>query len=48
MVKNMVRSRHASQVVTSEPKREPLQMSKLPAGPWRERSADFGEIHSDK
>ena len=31
------------QVTTPVPKREPLQMSPLPEGPWRELSADFAD-----
>ena len=48
MVENMVKFCHACQMVTYKPKREPLWMSPLPTGPWRELSADFGEIHSGK
>jgi transposase InsO family protein len=48
MVVNMVKSCHACQVVTYKPKLEPLLMWPLPTGPWRELSADFGEIHSGK
>ena len=34
----------ACQATTSQVKREPLQMSKLPAAPWKELSADFAEL----
>jgi len=45
MVENLVKSCHPCQVVTMKSKREPLKMSPLPTGPWRELSADFGEVH---
>ena len=48
MVESMVKSCHACQVVTPRAKREPLQMSTLPTGPWKEISADFGQIHNGK
>ena len=35
---------YACQVATPETTREPLQMSPLPDGPWKEVSVDFKQL----
>ena len=44
LVEVKVKSCSACLVTTPECKREPLQMSPLPAAPWKEVSVDFAEI----
>ena len=44
LVESKVNSCEACLIVTPECKREPLQMSPLPAAPWKEISVDFAEI----
>ena len=46
LVKTKVKSCGACSVATPESKREPLQMSPLPAAPWKELSVDFAELHN--
>ena len=43
-VEKKVKSCLACQAATPETKREPLHMSSLPEGPWREVSVDFKEL----
>ena len=44
LVESLVKNCMLCQVATPTNNREPLQMSPLPAGPWRELSADFGHL----
>ena len=44
LVETKVKSCGACSVATPESKREPLQMSPLPAAPWKELSVDFAEL----
>lgn len=44
MVESKVKSCEACLIATPECKREPLQMSPLPAAPWKEISIDFTKI----
>ena len=46
LVESKVKSCEACSVSTPECKREPLQMSSLPDGPWKEVSVDFAELPS--
>lgn len=44
LVESKVRSCSACLITTPECKREPLQMSPLPAAPWKELSVDFANL----
>ena len=44
LVESKVKSCSACLITTSECKREPLQMSPLPAAPWKELSVDFANL----
>ena len=44
LVESTVKSCEACLIATPECKREPLQMSPLPAAPWKEISVNFAEI----
>ena len=44
LVENKVKSCSACLICTPECKREPLQMSPLPAAPWKEISVDFANL----
>ena len=46
LVESKVKSCEACLIATPECKREPLQMSLLPAAPWKEISIDFNEIQN--
>ena len=44
LVESKVKSCSACLITTPECKREPLQMSPLPAAPWKELSVDFANL----
>ena len=48
VVESKVNSCNACLITTPECKREPLQLSPLPAAPWKEVSVDFAEISNKK
>ena len=48
LVENKVKSCSAGLISTPECKREPLQMSPLPAAPWKEISVDFANLPGQK
>ena len=48
IVEELVKSCDACLICTTESKREPLKMSLLPDGPWKEVSIDFAELSRKK
>ena len=48
LVEENIKNCHTCQISTHKPTREPLRMSPLPAAPWAEVSADFGQLQNGK